>query len=205
MTTDQGWSTWPYWMSLRVSQMHCATGPADSPVGRRISAPSYTILRTGLTTTAVPAPKASSNLPSFSASTTSLMVSHRSLTSIPLVGTLLLLVLLVLLTLLLLLLLLLSLSLSFLTLLLLLLLLLLYHSRANARILSRVTPANMSPRVKGAVTSSMAPPSLSRFFSTKKIFIAPTSVIWWSSPYNQSTWLEPCFSLACFEGRIVGP
>lgn len=45
-------------------------------------------------------------------------------------------------------------------------------------------PGNMSPLVSGAVTSSRPPPSISLFLRTKKMFIDPTSVTWWSSPNN---------------------
>lgn len=61
MGTDQGWLTLPYWMSLRVFQMWVAMGPASSPVGSSMSCSLYTMHFTGDTTTAVPAPKASSS------------------------------------------------------------------------------------------------------------------------------------------------
>lgn len=97
------------------------------------------------------------------------------------------------------------------------------HWRASWRMLSRVTPGRMSPRVSGAVAISGLPVTLSR--KTKKMFMAPTypngkramrlaptrqstggltSVHSWLSPYSQRIWFAPYFLAACCEGKMVG-
>merc|ERR1719486_650091 len=54
-----------------------------------------------------------------------------------------------------------------------------------------VTPGKMVPLFRGGVTSSSEP---SARLSKMKRFMAPTSVISWSSPNNQRHCWQPCSS-----------
>ena len=62
----------------------------------------------------------------------------------------------------------------------------------------RVTPGKMIPLSSGGVTSSLLPSGCSRWMN---MFIAPTSVISWSSPKSHKTCWQPYFSATFWEGN----